>query len=305
MITSPLTATTTETGIIGGPSYWFTVSATSVSGTNDTTNTPHKGHEIYSHCGGRCAFRWNTLGPSCNGGGCTPTRNSCIKTSWDSGSGFSTTARYVLATENKCVGNEGFGAPGNNNNNVATLFEDYISQQNLVNQTNGGGGFFPANPVGYTVRDIWSCAPGTVGSGIGFSFMQMMSNNTLDDGNIVALIYRNLVWQNMPSGNGVTFDARASADTYTNAFTITDNLFENDNASAQVANAGLTNQVSIGSTWDYNTYYAPNNGSNFLQNAGSGVSFATWQTSVDTHGANTNPNWSAPSTCGFGAWPYN
>ena len=131
------------------------------------------------------------------------------------------------------------------------------------------------------------------------------SNRALQGGGRESLtVYRNLVWGSQSSASLTIplWTTDLDPDTWTNAWVFTDDLIENDDSAGTVAQLGFTNQSSIGSVVDYNTYYAPNNSSgNIFYNASTKVSFATWQAGGwDTHGAVSNPGWSSPSALAVG-----
>ena len=88
---------------------------------------------------------------------------------------------------------------------------------------------------------------------------------------------------------------------------VTDNIIEDIGLTPVVQNINSTDWVTAGSTDDDNQYYVPNVTSNPWENSGSRVSFASWQgLGWDVHGSNgINPSWPNPSSCVFGAWPFN
>ena len=307
---TPVSATSTSTGIIGGAQQWYSIVGGTVQGSGAANST--LSHQIYMHCGGHCTARWVNTGPTCSGGGCTPTRDSCVKTSYDQadGDGSAFTSSYWLVTENFCQSVTNLGGPGNNTLNAAvSTIDQYIQQQNVLSGIAQGSA--PVTGQNMAVRDNWACLTGLSGnSPTGPQGSFFVSANATGQTTVLASnVYRNLIYSNR-SFAGTNHNPLAtyyiqSSESYTLAQQVFDNLFQTDATNNFALNIPSTNFVSKSSFVDYNTYYAPNNAGNFLQNADTGVSFASWQgLGWDAHGVNSNPGWPSPSTCGFGSWPY-
>jgi hypothetical protein len=303
--TNPVSALNTESGIIGGTHAWYSI----VGGTQQGSGafSAVLAHHVYMHCGGHCLARWINTGPSCSGGGCTPTRDSCIKTSYDQadGDGSAFTSSFWLLTENYCQSVANLGGGGNNSNDpTVSTIDQWIAQQNVL--VGISGGVFPATVQNSAVRDNWACltGPNSIGISVGqFYNPSVPGSGHGEDAVLASNIYRNFSYNNT-ANIAITYDDIGN-NVWTNPQRAFDNILQTDNASGKMFNLPSTNFTSIGSFVDYNTYYAPNQAGNFLQNAGSGVTFAAWKAlGWDTHGANTNPGFSSPSTCGFGSWPY-
>jgi hypothetical protein len=307
--TTPVSALTTETGILGGAIFYAVVGGTQQgSGAFD----PVRSHQIYMHCGGHCVARWVNTGPTCTPfPGCTPTRDLCVKASYDpseNGDGSTFTSSFWLITENYCESVAAISGPGNNNNDpTESTIDQYIAQQNVGFEISGG--VFPAAGVNVTMRDNWLCltGPNSIGVPLGQAFSGS-ADSAAEDSVLISNVYRNLYDSNVAVGStpnlAIQYDEN-SPDTWTNPQRDFDNILETDNAAGVLVNIPSSNFTSIGSFVDFNTYFAPNATGDFLQNAGNGVSFAAWQALTwDVHGAVANPGFSSPSTCGFGAWPY-
>lgn len=308
---SPVTALHSETGILGGTQLWYSVVGGTQQGSGQ--NGPQLAHDVYMHCGGHCTARWINTGPTCSGAGCQPTRDNCIKTSYDiaDGDGSATTSSFWLITENFCQSVASLGGAGNNTNNPSiTTIDQYIQQQNVLSGIIEGSS--PSVGKNVAFRDNWACLTGaTLPSGTSGSLGQIYngSSTAADDAVILSNVYRNLFYTNTAVSTNANLAIQYNQnqpDTFTNPQRVFDNVLQNDSTTAVFWDVPITNFNSVGSFVDYNTYWATNAAGNILRNNQTGISFASWQgLSLDTHGTvTTNPGFPSPSTCGFGSWPY-
>ena len=310
--TSPVTALHSESGILGGTQLYYSI----VGGTQQGSglNGPQLAHHAYLHCGGHCTVRWMQGAATCSGASCQPTRDNCIKTSYDiaDGDGTASTSSFWLITENYCQSVASLGGPGNNTNNPSvTTIDQYIQQQNVLSGIIEG-----SNPsVGKNVafRDNWACLTGTtLPSGTSGSLGQIYNGSaasSAEDSVLVSNVYRNLFYTNTAVSTNANLAIQynqTQPDNWTTAQRVFDNILQNDSSTAVFWDVPATSFNSAGGFIDYNTYWAANNAGNILRNNQTGVSFATWQgLSFDAHGTiSTNPNFPSPSTCNFGSWPY-
>lgn len=292
-LSSPLSATTTLDGFLGGPYNWnFFVGGSIVgSGTNHTLD-----HHFYGHAQTHTEVSYVSFGNS-DPTGLSPTRNYNVKLSWTPGtdgpSGFSY-GQYVSVTHNSMGGTQrSINLANATNDPTASRFKNVVYSKNVKQ------GFTGEDDLGVgetaTMRDEVYCNNGT-NTLNGMTLLVPLTGTTSF---LTPRIYRQRIYTTSAQP---VFDFQPAGFTWSTGGEFTDNQVQGTSSSAEMMNTVFSQQTGSSALWDRSSYYCPNEASSacFFNN-GVAKTLAQWQAAgLGPNDNQTNPNFPAPASCNLG-----